>query len=93
MKKRIECIVSGRVQMVMYRDFVTRNAKKLGLTGEVWNAADGTVYVVAEGEEPALGSLVGKLRTGSALSRVEDVVVSFAEATEKFSDFNIVNDR
>lgn len=93
MKKRIECIISGRVQMVMYRDFVTRNAKKLGLTGEVWNGADGAVYVAAEGVESALGSLVERLRVGSMLSRVDNVVVSFSEATEKFSDFHIVNDK
>src|SRR3989344_224255 len=49
MNERIETIVSGRVQVVMYRDFATRKARGLGLVGEVKNLPDGTVRVVAEG--------------------------------------------
>ena len=43
--------VYGRVQLVMYRDFTQRKAKKLGLTGYVINQKDKTVKVVAEGKE------------------------------------------
>ena len=53
--KRIECHIEGRVQMVMYRDFAMRKAKLLGLSGTVKNNDDGTVTLVAEGEEEQLG--------------------------------------
>ena len=53
-QKRILAIVSGRVQGVMYRDFAARTAKKLSVVGEVENQKDGTVKVVAQGEEKNL---------------------------------------
>ena len=43
MQERLEVIVSGRVQMVMFRDFVQRKASSLKLVGEVQNLPDGTV--------------------------------------------------
>ena len=45
--ERIEAIVSGRVQMVMFRDFAQRKALGLRLCGEVMNLPDGTVRVIA----------------------------------------------
>lgn len=79
MQKRLESVVSGRVQLVMFRDFVTRNACKLGLVGTVRNNPDGTVSVIAEGEEPKLNELLTLIHKGSILSRVDGV-------TEKWSD-------
>ena len=55
MNERLEAIVSGRVQMVMYRDFTARFARRLGLVGEVKNLSDGTVRVIAEGSRRAYG--------------------------------------
>lgn len=90
MQKRIECLVFGRVQMVMYRDFTTRNARALGLTGIVKNRDDGSVSVIAEGEESALENFVAKLKKGPILASVERVELAWKEATREFSDFCIV---
>ena len=54
MRRRLECEISGRVQLVMYRDFAQRHARKLGLSGAARNLPDGRVGVVAEGEEEVL---------------------------------------
>lgn len=89
MKKRIECSVFGRVQLVMYRDFATRKARGLGVVGEVANRADGSVRVVAEGEERALLDFIKELNKGSLLSHVEEVDVTWREATGEFADFTI----
>jgi acylphosphatase len=89
MQKRIECTVVGRVQMVMYRDFTARNARAFGLTGRVKNRDDGTVVVVAEGEESSLTLLVEKLTKGSILAHVERVDVVWKDATGEFADFHI----
>jgi acylphosphatase len=89
MQKRIECTVVGRVQMVMYRDFTARNARAFGLTGRVKNRDDGTVVVVAEGEESSLTLLVEKLTKGSILAHVERVDVVWKDATGEFTDFRI----
>ena len=74
----------------MLRDFTKRNARKLSLVGTVENLADGTVKVVAEGEEQKLNELLIKLKQGPALAKFDDVVVNWEEATNKFSDFKII---
>jgi len=89
MNERIEAIVSGRVQMVMYRDFTQRKASGLKLSGEVRNLPDGTVEVVAEGPREKLERLVEKLHTGPVLARVDDVKVEWRPASGTFSKFRI----
>ncbi len=81
--------VSGRVQMVMYRDFTARKARKLGITGYVKNLSDRTVEVVAQGEKSALETLIAKLHRGSILSHVESVDVEWRTPTEQFDSFKI----
>lgn len=90
MKKRLEARVFGRVQLVMFRDFVQRNASQLSLTGCVWNEQDGSVRVIAEGEETSLLQLIKKLHRGSVLSRVESVEVEWKESSDGYEDFRIV---
>ena len=89
-KRRLECSVRGRVQLVMYRDFTRRNARRLGLTGTVQNMSDGSVRVVAEGEEDALRKFLARLHKGPIFARVENVEESWNEATEEFKTFEIV---
>ncbi|WP_457675056.1 acylphosphatase [Thiolapillus sp.] len=69
----MRCIVSGRVQGVWFRETTRRKALELGLTGQALNLRDGTVEVIACGEEQALQALQEWLWTGSPLSRVDDV--------------------
>ncbi len=89
MKKRLEAKVIGRVQMVMYRDFATRNARKLGITGYVMNQEDGSVSVVAEGEDGQLSAYLELLRKGSLLAHVESVSLEWGEARGVYEDFSI----
>lgn len=90
MNKKIICIVSGRVQEVFFRDFTHRIAKKFSLTGTVENLSDGTVKVIAEGEESKLNEFLAKLKHGPLLAHVDDVRVEWGKATNSFSDFKIV---
>jgi acylphosphatase len=90
MNKRLECVVSGRVQMVMYRDFVKRNARYLGLSGAVQNSSDGTVYVLAEGPEEKLLKLLELIHKGSILARVDEVKEKWREPSNMFKGFEIV---
>ncbi|MDB5245116.1 MAG: acylphosphatase [Parcubacteria group bacterium] len=92
MNERIEALVSGRVQMVMYRDFTQRKASALRLTGYVKNLPDGTVEVVAEGTRGALEKLIRKLHKGSIFAHVEDVCVEGLPATGEFKKFVISYD-
>ncbi len=90
MQKRLECEIKGRVQMVMFRDFVCRKAKRLVLTGNIQNMDNGTVYVIAEGEQGELLKLLEFLNKGSILSKVVEVKESWKEAKGDLSKFNIL---
>jgi acylphosphatase len=88
--KRITANVSGRVQGVGYRYFVTDRAREIGVTGYAKNLADGTVEVVAEGAEPDLREFILRLyaREDPGI-RVDDVVTGWGDATGEFSGFGI----
>ncbi|MFC1721071.1 acylphosphatase [Patescibacteria group bacterium] len=88
-QKRLECKITGRVQLVMFRDFTNRSAQKLGLTGIVKNMPDGSVYVLAEGEEEKLRELIEKLQSGPTFARVDEVKERWSQATGGFKNFSI----
>jgi acylphosphatase len=90
MKKRLEATITGRVQMVMYRDYAQRKASKLGLVGTVQNLDDGSVAVVAEGDEEKLEDFIKYLNKGSILSKVKNVRITWGEVSGEFSQFKIV---
>ncbi|MBI2097768.1 MAG: acylphosphatase [Candidatus Vogelbacteria bacterium] len=88
--KEIEAIVSGRVTGVLFRDFVRRRARRLGLVGTVENQPDQTVRVVAQGGESSLRPLISYLERGSLWSKVEKVEVIWREPTGEFGGFRII---
>lgn len=90
MNRHIEVTITGRVQLVMYRDFAQRKARKLGIVGTVKNQKDGSVSVVAEGEEARLNVYISLLKKGSVLSKVKEVNVTWGKPLGTFSDFLIV---
>lgn len=89
MNERLEAVISGRVQFVMYRDFATRTARGMKLVGEVQNMSDGTVRIVAEGPRQKLDAYVEKLKRGSLLSHVEKVTDTWLPATNTYTSFSI----
>jgi len=89
MNERLEAIVSGRVQLVMYRDFTRRAARALGLRGEVKNLSDGNVAVVAEGSRANLLELLVRLHKGSVLSDVKGVATAWKSAQGAYQSFEI----
>lgn len=91
MRKRIHCTISGRVQLVMYRDFARRKAKRLGIVGWVKNRKDNTVELMAEGEEKDLKKYARMLHEGPILAEVEAVECRWWEgATGEFKTFEII---
>jgi len=67
--------ITGRVQNVWYRDWLTEQAGAIGITGWVRNRADGGVEAVVSGSTEMVDAIVAKARQGSPSSRVADVVV------------------
>jgi acylphosphatase len=89
MMARLEASVYGRVQMVMFRDFVTRKARGLGLVGAVRNMEDGSVLIIAEGVKESLEKLLVCAHEGPILSRVEHVESQYKEPLGGYTSFNI----
>lgn len=89
MLRQIECIISGRVQGVLYRAFAKGRARHFGLVGMVENLPDGTVRVVAQGDESNLHHYIADLERGSMFSRVDAVDVKWGNAEQAFADFRI----
>lgn len=90
MNKQVECIIIGRVQLVMFRDSVQRKARKLGIIGTVENMSDGSVKVVAQGSAGDLLEFISYLKKGPTLAKVENVSVEWTEIKESFEDFKII---
>jgi acylphosphatase len=72
-------LIAGRVQGVGYRDWMAREAARLGLAGWVRNRLDGQVEAVIAGPEPAVLALLTLVRRGPVLARVDSVEESFFE--------------
>jgi acylphosphatase len=72
---RLSCRVVGHVQGVGFRWFVRERARRLGLTGSVSNASDGSVLVHAGGTPTALDALRALLCEGPPGARVDQLDV------------------
>ncbi|MGH2537765.1 MAG: acylphosphatase [Candidatus Promineifilaceae bacterium] len=87
--KRVSAQISGRVQGVSYRYFALNQARRLSLSGWVRNEADGSVSLVAEGEQEALEALLDRLRQGPPAAWVADVRVQWSVASREFDGFQV----
>lgn len=74
---------------MMYRDFARRKARSLDLAGIVENLQDGTVHVIAQGEEVKLEQYLSLLKRGSFFSRVDAVDEKWSNTEQAFNDFQI----
>jgi len=80
---RARIIVTGRVQGVGFRASCAREANRLGVAGSVRNRIDGSVEVVAEGDDTAVATLTEWCRVGPTFSRVQSIeIVSEAPTGE-----------
>ena len=76
-------IVSGRVQGVGYRYFVMHEAVALGVAGWARNLVDGSVEVLAAGEETLLHAFEGRLWQGPPHARVSGLEGEPAEPPDR----------
>ena len=86
----VRVIVFGYVQGVFFRDFASRRARELGLTGYVRNLRDiEAIEVNAEGERKQLEQLISYLEVGPPTAKIIKVVTSWSEYTGSYSGFKI----
>ena len=68
-----QCIVYGRVQGVFYRAWTQQKAQSLNVSGRASNLTDGSVEVLACGEEEAVDALCDWLWEGPRHAEVTGV--------------------
>lgn len=89
LRVRAHIQVRGRVQGVFFRGSACDEAEALGLTGWVRNCADGSVELVAEGEEKLVERFILWCHQGPPAARVTDVEVGRFPATGEFQSFGV----
>ena len=82
-------IARGEVQRVGYRDVVERAARKMKLTGIVANIKPYDVKIVCEGNKTSIDSFIKLIDIKEFPIEVEELGVSFEDATGEFDYFEI----
>jgi acylphosphatase len=88
MKKEVYCTVHGDVQGVFFRKFAKEKADNLGIFGYAKNMTDGTVEVVAQGEENQLKTFLEAISAGPENAQVESLNVVWGKVEEPYTQFD-----
>lgn len=78
-------VIAGRVQGIGYRDWMVREAQRLGVHGWVRNRRDGTVEAMLCGSDEAVAAMIAWARRGPPGARVDRVEVELGSGD--FNDF------
>lgn len=86
--KKLRLLIHGRVQGVFFRQSMSREAQRLGVSGWVKNRSDGTVEAAVHGSTAAVDALVDWARHGPELASVTKVEISADEGD--YSGFKVL---
>jgi acylphosphatase len=89
MVRRVQLRIYGIVQGVFFRASTRDEAARLGLGGWVRNCPDGSVEVLAEGDEAALRALAAWCHEGPSGARVERVEEEWGTGTGEHRGFRV----
>jgi acylphosphatase len=81
--------IHGRVQGVFFRNWAMERARSLGVRGWVRNRLDGSVELVAFGEDEAVEALTAACRTGPPAARVDRIEVEIAQGEGPPAGFRV----
>ena len=87
--RRVHLTASGLVQGVFFRASARDEARRLGVTGWVANAPDGTVIAEAQGEGESVDAFIEFCRQGPGQAWVEELVVDDIDAVDGESGFGV----
>ncbi len=79
-------LISGKVQHVYYRKFISQILMRLQIQGYIRNLPDGRVEVVVRLYEDDLEPVDKALREGSPASKVEEIEVELLESDDIIYD-------
>ena len=90
-RKALMVHIRGRVQGVGFRFWTQAEAQKLGLSGWVRNASDGSVTARIAGPEQAVSTMLQRFKEGPAEASVSSVTSEAVYGDQPADGFNIVN--
>jgi len=88
MKKAVILTISGIVQGVGFRYYISKIAAQMSIKGFVENLPNGNVYIEAEGDEENIADFIDWCRQGPARAIIEKVEVKKAVPIH-FKSFDI----
>lgn len=89
--KRAHVHITGRVQGVFYRSWVSENAHRLGLRGWVRNRFDGSVEAIFEGSGDVVAQMVKLCHDGPPHAQVDTVLDDYSEPAEGLASFEVMS--
>jgi acylphosphatase len=81
--------IYGRVQGVFFRNWAMEKARSLGLRGWVRNRRDGSVELLAHGDDESVEALAAACRIGPPAARVERIEAEPAEGEGPPAGFRV----
>ena len=90
--KEVEIELFGRVQGVNLRFMIKKYADSLGLRGYVMNRKEGSVLVVAQGENEKLNELILWIKKSPGFSQIEHINFLWKKPLARYSAFDIIRE-
>lgn len=90
MLQRVALRVTGKVQGVFFRSTVKNYAQQSGFGGFAKNEYDGSVSIVAVGDQAVLERFVEWVRSSPGAAQVEAVTVQWETASAVQNNFRIL---
>jgi acylphosphatase len=87
MIRRMESIISGRGLGFDFEFWIKKLASQFPIEGAVSTRSDGSIKIIAKGEEQDLREFISRLKRGSLLSEIESFHVTWEETGEKIEKF------
>jgi len=88
-EKRLHLLIRGRVQGVFYRASSRDIAVNLSLTGWAKNNLDGSVEIIAEGDENDLKDFLKWAKKGPENAEISEIKEEWLPFKDEFDDFEI----
>jgi acylphosphatase len=81
--RKVNLVVTGKVQGVFYRHYAKKEADKLRIKGWCQNRENGSVHIVAIGQDSDIDKFIEWTKNGTSLAKVRKVEIS----EESFENF------
>lgn len=90
--KELTIQVYGRVQGVRFRTFTKEQALKTGINGYVKNDSEGSIRIIAQGDEASLRNFLDSIQRGSTFAKVEGLSYRWTSPQTNYKNFFIMID-